>query len=132
MIFSLSLFNLVTYAFADCFLQPQQHNDDNDNDVRWSKDEKEATPADGDHELSTCTERWKAAQSDSVKRVWAIYRETGIFISACRHGFIWWICDMVESGELCVLNSLRIVSITNDRATRSAKYPLALVNSTLR
>jgi hypothetical protein len=32
--------------------------------------------------------------------MWAIYRETGIFLSACRHGLIWWICNMVSSGEL--------------------------------
>jgi Kyakuja-Dileera-Zisupton transposase len=68
--------------------------------VAWSKDSQEATPADGDGNNSTCTERWKAAQSDNLKRMWAIYRETGIFLSACRHGFIWWIVDMIESGEL--------------------------------
>ncbi|KAI0245157.1 hypothetical protein BJV78DRAFT_1078764, partial [Lactifluus subvellereus] len=59
----------------------------------WSKDVQEATPADGDEDQTPCTERWKAAQSDSVKRMWSIYRETGIFLSACRHGLIWWICD---------------------------------------
>jgi len=49
---------------------------------------------------STCTDRWKAAMSDSLKKMWSIYRETGIFISVCRHGLIWWIVDMIESGEL--------------------------------
>ncbi|KAI0248965.1 hypothetical protein BJV78DRAFT_1097215, partial [Lactifluus subvellereus] len=46
------------------------------------------------------------------KRMWSIYRETGIFLSACRHSLIWWICDMVSSGKL-------------------AKYPLMLVNQVL-
>ncbi|KAH9952513.1 hypothetical protein BGW80DRAFT_1194853 [Lactifluus volemus] len=80
--------------------------------VAWSKDSQEATPADGDGNNSTCTERWKVAQSDNLKRMWVIYRETGIFLSACRHGFIWWIVDMIESGEL-------------------AKYPLAIVDRAL-
>ncbi|KAI0058312.1 hypothetical protein BV25DRAFT_1902184 [Artomyces pyxidatus] len=70
--------------------------------ARAPKKKKEATHA-----------RWKAAMSDSHKRVWAIYWETGIFVAACRHGMIWWICDMVESGEL-------------------AKYPLAIVDKVLR
>ncbi|KAA1471648.1 hypothetical protein DENSPDRAFT_880660 [Dentipellis sp. KUC8613] len=80
--------------------------------LTWSKDVEEATPADGDVHHTTCTERWKAAQRDDLKRMWAIYLETGIFLAACRHGLIWWICDMVESGEL-------------------AKYPLAIVNQAL-
>ncbi|KAI0038235.1 hypothetical protein FA95DRAFT_1567860 [Auriscalpium vulgare] len=78
----------------------------------WSDDTQAAAPTDGDEAGTTCTERWKAAMSDSHKRMWAIYRETGIFLSACRHGMIWWICDMVESGEL-------------------AKYPLAIVSKVL-
>ncbi|KAI0247563.1 hypothetical protein BJV78DRAFT_1133077, partial [Lactifluus subvellereus] len=66
----------------------------------WSKDGQEATPADGDEDQTPCTERWKAVQNDNVKQMWAIYRETGIFLSVCRHGLVWWICDMVSSGEL--------------------------------
>ncbi|KAI0371593.1 hypothetical protein BV20DRAFT_1035224 [Pilatotrama ljubarskyi] len=54
----------------------------------------------------------KAAQSDEKKRSWDIFDETGIFASACRHGFILWIIDMVHSGEL-------------------AKYPLATISKAL-
>ena len=46
-----------------------------------------------------CANNWKAAQSDSKKRMWGIFAETGIFAGACRHGFILWIADMVRSGE---------------------------------
>lgn len=46
-----------------------------------------------------CANNWKAAQSDSKKRMWGIFAETGLFASACRHGFILWIADMVRSGE---------------------------------
>jgi hypothetical protein len=37
---------------------------------------------------------------DSMKRMWAIYDETGIFLALCRHGFVLTIADMVSSGEL--------------------------------
>jgi len=46
-----------------------------------------------------CATNWKAAQSDSKKRMWGIFAETGLFASACRHGFILWIADMIRSGE---------------------------------
>ncbi|KAK7435150.1 hypothetical protein VKT23_019842 [Stygiomarasmius scandens] len=63
--------------------------------------------------LKGCAERWKAAAKDTSKKMWAIFKESGIFASACRHGFILWIVDMIESGELL------------------AKYPLALVAKAL-
>jgi hypothetical protein len=47
-----------------------------------------------------CANHWKAAATDDKKRMWAIFDETGIFASACRHGLILWIADMVRSGEL--------------------------------
>lgn len=47
-----------------------------------------------------CTRNWKAAANDATKTMWAIFHESGVFGSACRHGFILWIADMVRSGEL--------------------------------
>lgn len=46
-----------------------------------------------------CANNWKAAQSDSKKRMWGVFTETGLFASACRHGFILWVADMIRSGE---------------------------------
>lgn len=66
----------------------------------WAADTEQAGAADGDTEGTTCTDRWQAAMSDILKRMWAIYRESGIFLAACRHGFIWLILDMIRSGEL--------------------------------
>ncbi|KAI9061959.1 hypothetical protein FKP32DRAFT_1574922 [Trametes sanguinea] len=54
-------------------------------------------PAD---DFRQCTKNWKSAARDETKRMWGIFDETGIFASACRHGFILWIVDMVCSGEL--------------------------------
>lgn len=68
-------------------------------------EEVEGDPTDGavnasESGVDQCTRNWKAAASDDKKRSWAIFDETGIYASACRHGFILWICDMVRSGEL--------------------------------
>ena len=54
---------------------------------------------DGGVDPGPCANNWKAAQSDSKKRMWGIFAETGLFASACRHGFILWITDMIRSGE---------------------------------
>ncbi|KAH9855188.1 hypothetical protein C2E23DRAFT_724520 [Lenzites betulinus] len=69
-------------------------------------------PTDGDPAVTTCTKNWKAAQSDDKKRSWDVFEETGVFVSACRHGLILWIIDMVRSGEL-------------------ARYPLATIAKAL-
>ena len=50
-------------------------------------------------EQGLCANNWKAAQSDSKKRTWRVFAETGLFASACRHGFILWVADMIRSGE---------------------------------
>lgn len=57
-------------------------------------------PADGDNETTPCAVNWKAAAADEKKTMWGIFEESGCFASACRHGFILWIADMVRSGEL--------------------------------
>ncbi|KAL7283898.1 hypothetical protein ACG7TL_001170 [Trametes sanguinea] len=57
-------------------------------------------PTDGKPDApSPCATNWKAAAADEKKRMWGIFDETGIFASACRHGLILWIADMVRSGE---------------------------------
>lgn len=65
-----------------------------------SSQPQQAGAADGDTDDSACTNNWKAAAADVMKRMWNIYRESGIFLAACRHGFIWLFCDMIRSGEL--------------------------------
>jgi len=52
-----------------------------------------------DVDSGPCANNWKAAQSDSKKQMWGVFAETGLFASACRHGFILWIADMIRSGE---------------------------------
>jgi hypothetical protein len=33
-------------------------------------------------------------------KAWAMYDETGIFLSLCRHGFVLLVADMVRSREM--------------------------------
>lgn len=47
-----------------------------------------------------CTTNYKAAAADEKKKMWAIFEETGFFVSACRHSLIMWFSDMLRSGEL--------------------------------
>ncbi|KJA22422.1 hypothetical protein HYPSUDRAFT_124967, partial [Hypholoma sublateritium FD-334 SS-4] len=61
---------------------------------------------------SGCAVRWKAAASDEKKKMWSIFMESGLFASACRHGMILWIADLIQSGEL-------------------AKFPLATIGKAL-
>ncbi|KAJ7029742.1 hypothetical protein C8F04DRAFT_1211894 [Mycena alexandri] len=74
----------------------------------WSKDklDDESTPA-AQPTLEApagaaagCEERWKNLGEDSLKQMWGIYDETGIFICLCRHRFVLLVEDMVRSGEL--------------------------------
>ncbi|KAJ7744928.1 hypothetical protein B0H16DRAFT_1463071 [Mycena metata] len=89
-------------AGGDYFLPREQVN-------RWEKDRLKdmgrAKPADVGRakpadEKTQCEERWKNLADDSFKKMWAIYDETGIFMSLCRHGFVLAVADMVRSGEL--------------------------------
>ncbi|TFY68930.1 hypothetical protein EVJ58_g720 [Rhodofomes roseus] len=75
-------------------------------------EDSEGDPTDGAPQNAPCTKNWKAAAPDSSKRMWAIFDEAGLFASACRHGLILWLTDMVQSGEL-------------------AKYPLAMIAKAL-
>ncbi|KAI0346613.1 hypothetical protein BDW22DRAFT_1462444 [Trametopsis cervina] len=70
----------------------------------------EGDPTDGLQQQ--CVDNWKSAAKEESKRMWSIFDESGVFASACRHGLILWIMDMVKSGEL-------------------AKYPLATVAKVL-
>lgn len=65
--------------------------------------EGDATDGLSNSDISACTIRWKAAQSDETKKMWSIFQELGLFASACRHGFILWIADLIRSGELYVI-----------------------------
>lgn len=52
-------------------------------------------------EVTECTQRWRNARPESEKTAqWDALDETGVFICACRHGFIVAVVDMWQSGEL--------------------------------
>jgi hypothetical protein len=45
------------------------------------------------------TENWTAARAVEENKV-LVFEQTGIFIMACRHGFVECIAEMKRSGEL--------------------------------
>jgi Kyakuja-Dileera-Zisupton transposase len=60
----------------------------------------EGDPTDGHTGPATCTDRWRAAMADTLQGMYNNFAETGVFISVCRHGIVWTILDMIQSGEL--------------------------------
>jgi hypothetical protein len=80
--------------------------------------------------VAKCVDRWRNAGPEQKKKMFAMFDESGIFLTACRHGFVLLVCDMIQSGELLV--SLVPALIQSDRIIPdSAKYPLAMVDKLL-
>lgn len=81
-----------------------EDDDNNEEDDEVTQDPSMAgagDPTDGTSAAPTpCASNWKAASAEEHKRMWSIFDETGVFLTACRHGLILWIADMVRSGEL--------------------------------
>ena len=50
-------------------------------------------------QLENCASNWKAAVLMEKKRMWGVFDEAGVFASACPHGFVLWLADMVQSRE---------------------------------
>lgn len=74
-------------------------------------------------QLENCASNWKAAASTEKKRMWGVFDETGIFASACPHGFVLWLVDMVKSGELCIFLYLSIlISLPTSSLGQSTHY----------
>jgi len=38
-------------------------------------------------------------RDEKTRKMWGVFDESGIFMSACHHGFSLLIADMVQSGE---------------------------------
>ena len=51
---------------------------------KTNEDDKKSDSTNGwNSEQGPCANNWKAAQSDSNKRTWGVFAETGLFASAC-------------------------------------------------
>ncbi|KAG1883668.1 hypothetical protein F4604DRAFT_1878921 [Suillus subluteus] len=61
---------------------------------------EEPDSADSSEPASICVDQWRNAAPESRKKMFAIFKKSGIFITVCHHGFLVTICDMVWSGEL--------------------------------
>ncbi|KIK11831.1 hypothetical protein PISMIDRAFT_19202 [Pisolithus microcarpus 441] len=82
-------------------------------EVERFKDNVQDRPGEVSREkrATTCTDNWTAAKSVEENQI-QVFEQTGIFVMACRHGFVECVAEMKRSGEL-------------------AKYGLAAVNRLL-
>ena len=65
-------------------------------DIRLRLGERDSSQVD---KAVDCTDNWKAANSTDEDTV-HVFEQTGIFISACRHGIVQTVVEMRRSGEL--------------------------------
>ena len=92
-------------AFVDSFAGEVQHAAETgvkeEPDVEMDNDDGYVTDVDDTQpQLEAYATNWKAAASKEKKRMWGVFDETGIFACACPHGLVFWVADMVQSGEL--------------------------------
>ena len=104
-----------TFNNSNYFLS-NAHVDSFENEVRrpvqvYTKEEPEDQAIAGDEgdivevdhpQLDSCASNWKAVATTERKKMWGVFDETSIFTSACPHGLILWLVDMIQSGELYV------------------------------
>ncbi|PPQ92080.1 hypothetical protein CVT25_008388, partial [Psilocybe cyanescens] len=55
--------------------------------------------------INTCVERWRNTGPEARKKMYALFAIAGIFLAVCQHGHVLVLCDMIRSGELCVISS---------------------------
>ncbi|KAI6094445.1 hypothetical protein EDD16DRAFT_1721723 [Pisolithus croceorrhizus] len=70
-------------------------------EVERFKDEVRDRPGEAAREkrFTTCTDNWTAAKAIEENQI-QVFEQTGIFVMACRHGFVECIAEMKRSGEL--------------------------------
>ncbi|KAH7902889.1 hypothetical protein BJ138DRAFT_1138811 [Hygrophoropsis aurantiaca] len=75
---------------------PDDATPDDDPDVSppTDMDPDSAEPTD------VCINRWRNASPEARKKMFAIFKKSGVFVCVCRHGMLLTICDMIRSGEL--------------------------------
>jgi len=56
--------------------------------------------------LSKYVDRWRNAGPEQRKKMFALFEETGIFLTCCCHRFVLLICDIIKTGEWSVLSFL--------------------------
>ncbi|EIW76532.1 hypothetical protein CONPUDRAFT_64281 [Coniophora puteana RWD-64-598 SS2] len=66
----------------------------------FDPDASDLPPIDAGDPTEVCTDRWRNSAPEAKKKMFAVFKKSGIFISVCRHGILLSICDMVRSGEL--------------------------------
>jgi len=83
-------------VFPSRYMIPPHDVDVFRDDVRLRPGERDDSLVD---KVADCTDNWKAANSTDEDTV-RVFEQTGIFLSACRHGIIQTVVEMRRSGEL--------------------------------
>ncbi|KAJ7023105.1 hypothetical protein C8F04DRAFT_1213346 [Mycena alexandri] len=97
---------------------------------RWGKDQLEelmkgfVPVEDYEEEKDGCSERWQNMKEAVTGKAWAMYEETGIFLSLCRHGFVLLVADMVRSGELAKYGYAVVNHLINVLGELAAGYDI--------
>jgi hypothetical protein len=88
---------------SDMFLSEAFVNNFKD-EARSRRAEDAGDTMPGDHgdtsDRIPCVDTWKNLAADEKKKLGNYHRETGLFVTVCRHGICLIMCDMVRSGEL--------------------------------
>ncbi|KAG1839356.1 hypothetical protein F4604DRAFT_1599710 [Suillus subluteus] len=63
-------------------------------------DEPDSDDSSSSEPVSVCLDQWRNAAPEVWKRMFAVFRKSGIFVSICCHRILLTICDMMRSGEL--------------------------------
>ncbi|KIJ45328.1 hypothetical protein M422DRAFT_166820, partial [Sphaerobolus stellatus SS14] len=97
-------------ARTDYWITPEQVDVFKDQNIEeWVENDVLEPGVDGDEpgdvtagtpSVTVCVERWKNAGPEERKKMWQMFHETGVFVAACRHGILLYLCDMIQSGEL--------------------------------
>ena len=76
----------------------------NANVDKWSKEILAQTfPTQYNEDPSStnpCAQRWHNMREELTAKMWGVFKETGLFLALCRHGFVLLLANMVHSGEL--------------------------------
>ncbi|KAI6097730.1 hypothetical protein EV401DRAFT_2062145 [Pisolithus croceorrhizus] len=63
-----------------------------------------------DSEVNPCAGCWKNMDDQKTKKTWGVYKETGIMLAVCRHGFSVLIADMPFTHSSSTKHPLTIIS----------------------
>ncbi|KAI6161954.1 hypothetical protein EDD17DRAFT_1777172 [Pisolithus thermaeus] len=84
-----------------------------------------------DSEVNPCAGCWKNMDDQKTKKTWGVYKETGIMLAVCRHGFSVLIADMPFTHSSSTKHPLTIISKLLEVVGKDFGSPLGLLACSL-